>query len=207
MMGERQADAVSRAVQRRGRRFLHRCVSAAEAIDGRQPRPAASGRRLLRRHLDAASSARSERAAALPRPPADTRDRPGATVGGDDPVYDVVRGGKPLVIPIVGDEILRRIAVDEAHLESLRACGPKALLSVPLRDGGEPLGVVTLASKSRAGSTTSTCASSASWRAASAPSSSTWCCRRSSPPSRRPAPKTRIALRPLEATIFVRSSA
>jgi GAF domain-containing protein len=129
--------------------LLHRCASAAEAIEAvaNLVLPLL-GDVCFIDILEGGRLQRSERAAALP----DRREHLRATelarpLAATNPVYDVVRGGKPLVVPLVGDEILRRIAVDDAHLESLRACGPKALLSAPLRDGGEPLGVMTLASK------------------------------------------------------------
>jgi GAF domain-containing protein len=90
---------------------------------------------------------RIERAAALP----DKRERlrgPAAAwpLAASNPVYEVLLSGKALVAPLVGEEILRRIAVDATHLESLHACGPKALLSAPLFGAGEPLGVLTFAS-------------------------------------------------------------
>jgi len=129
--------------------LLHRCASAAEAIEAvaNLVLPLL-GDVCFVDILEGGSLQRTERATALP----DRRERVRATdmtrpLAATNPVYDVVRGGKPLVVPLVGDDILRRIAVDAAHLESLRACGPKALLSVPLRDGAEPLGVMTLASK------------------------------------------------------------
>ena len=129
--------------------LLHRCASAAEAIEAvaNLVLPLL-GDVCFVDILEGGSLQRTERAAALP----DNLRRVRAaetirTLAATNPVYDVVRGGKPLVIPRVDEEILRRIAVDAAHLESLHACGPKALLSVPLRDGGEPLGVLTLASK------------------------------------------------------------
>jgi GAF domain-containing protein len=129
--------------------LLHRCATAAEAIEAvaNLVLPLL-GDVCLVDILEGGRLQRTERAAALPdnlrqaRATAMTRG-----LAATNPVYDVVRSGKPLVIPRVGEEILRRISVDAAHLESLRACGPKALLSVPLRDGGEPLGVMTLASK------------------------------------------------------------
>ncbi|HEY1586295.1 MAG TPA: GAF domain-containing protein [Polyangia bacterium] len=129
--------------------LLHRCASAAEAIEvvANLVLPLL-GDVCFVDILENGSLQRTERAAALPERlrsvlSADV-SRPLAAT---NPVYDVVHSGKPLVLPLVGEEILRRIAVDAAHLEALRACGPKALLSVPLRDGGEPLGVMTLASK------------------------------------------------------------
>lgn len=90
---------------------------------------------------------RIERAAALP----ETRERlrgPDAAwpLAASNPVYDVLRSGKALVVPLVEEEILRRIAVDDTHLATLRACGPKALLSVPLHGAREPFGVLTFAS-------------------------------------------------------------
>src|SRR5258708_35309112 len=61
---------------------------------------------------------RIERAAALP----DKRERlrgPAAPspLAESNPVYEVLHSGKALVAPLVGEEILQRIAVDATHLE------------------------------------------------------------------------------------------
>ena len=62
----------------------------------------------------------------------------------EDPVPQVIRSGRPQVIPVIGDELLRRFARDDQHLEGLRAFGLRSLLIVPLTARGRTLGAITL---------------------------------------------------------------
>lgn len=129
--------------------LLRRCASGAEAIEAiaNLALPLlgdvcfvdlVEGGRLRRIERAAARPDARERVRAL------ERERP---LTATNPVYDVLRSGEPFIAPLVDDEVVRRIAVDDAHFEALRACGLKALLSVPLRDGDHPLGVLTFASQ------------------------------------------------------------
>jgi PAS domain S-box-containing protein len=62
----------------------------------------------------------------------------------DDPVPQVIRSAEPQLIPDIPEELLRRFARDEAHLEGLRAFGLRSLLIVPLTARGRILGAITL---------------------------------------------------------------
>jgi FOG: GAF domain len=61
-----------------------------------------------------------------------------------DPVPQVIRSGRPQIIPAIPDELLRRFARDEQHLQGLRAFGLRSLLIVPLTTRGRTLGAITL---------------------------------------------------------------
>ncbi len=56
----------------------------------------------------------------------------------------VFRTGAPLHFPEISDEMLLRGAVDERHLELLRAVGMRAVAIVPIRLGNRTLGAMTL---------------------------------------------------------------
>ncbi len=56
----------------------------------------------------------------------------------------VVRTGEPILYPYIPDEMLAEGAVDERHLELLRAVGLRSALVVPMRIGGRTLGTLTL---------------------------------------------------------------
>jgi hypothetical protein len=58
----------------------------------------------------------------------------------------VMRGGPSFVAPRVADEELIAYAVDERHLELLRAVGFRALMIVPMSAHGETLGALTFVS-------------------------------------------------------------
>jgi two-component system cell cycle sensor histidine kinase/response regulator CckA len=62
----------------------------------------------------------------------------------DDPVPQVIRSARAQIMPEIPDELLRRFARDEAHLQGLRAFGLKSLLIVPLVARGRTLGAITL---------------------------------------------------------------
>jgi signal transduction histidine kinase len=62
----------------------------------------------------------------------------------EDPVPQVIRSGRPQIIPVIPDELLRRFARDEQHLQGLRAFGLRSLLIVPLTTRGRTLGAITL---------------------------------------------------------------
>jgi len=61
----------------------------------------------------------------------------------DDPVPQVIRSGRPQIIPDIPDSLLQRFARDEAHLQALRAFGLRSLLIVPLTTRGRTLGAIT----------------------------------------------------------------
>jgi PAS domain S-box-containing protein len=56
----------------------------------------------------------------------------------------VVRTGEPLLYADISDEMLVEAAVDERHLELLRAVGFRSALIVPMRIGTRTLGTLTL---------------------------------------------------------------
>jgi PAS domain S-box-containing protein len=58
----------------------------------------------------------------------------------------VLRTGKSLLYPEISDEMLEEAAVDEHHLELLRAVGFRSVLIVPMRLGERVLGTMTLVS-------------------------------------------------------------
>lgn len=58
----------------------------------------------------------------------------------------VFRTGEPLLYPAIGDELLAATAVDETHLELLRAVGFRSAVVVPMRLGKRILGSMTLVS-------------------------------------------------------------
>src|SRR6476661_1802817 len=62
----------------------------------------------------------------------------------EDPVPQVIRSGRPQIIPAIPDELLRRFARDEQHLQGLRSFGLRSLLIVPLTARGRTLGAITL---------------------------------------------------------------
>lgn len=62
----------------------------------------------------------------------------------DGPLDEALRTGRPVLVPAVDDSVLRRMAVDEAHLDRLREVGARSLMIVPLASGElPPMGVVT----------------------------------------------------------------
>jgi PAS domain S-box-containing protein len=58
----------------------------------------------------------------------------------------VLRTGEPLHYPEITDELLVRSAIDERHLDLLRAVGFRSALIVPMRLGDTVLGALTLVS-------------------------------------------------------------
>jgi PAS domain S-box-containing protein len=62
----------------------------------------------------------------------------------DDGIVRVIRTGMTELYPDITDELLATAAVDEGHLELLRAVGFRSVLVVPLRARGRTLGVLTL---------------------------------------------------------------
>jgi PAS domain S-box-containing protein len=58
----------------------------------------------------------------------------------------VRRTGEPLLYPEIPDELLAGAAVDETHLELLRAVGFRSVLIVPMKLGSRVLGALTLVS-------------------------------------------------------------
>jgi PAS domain S-box-containing protein len=58
----------------------------------------------------------------------------------------VMKTGKPLLLPEISDEMLEQAAVDEHHLEMLRAVSFRSALIVPMRLGERTLGALTFVS-------------------------------------------------------------
>lgn len=58
----------------------------------------------------------------------------------------VLRTGEALLYPEIPDEMLAAVAIDERHLELLRAVGFRSVLVVPMRLGDRVLGALTLVS-------------------------------------------------------------
>lgn len=58
----------------------------------------------------------------------------------------VMRTGKPEIIPEVGDDVLRSIARDDGHLESLRRLTPRSYMCLPLQIRGQLIGAMGLIS-------------------------------------------------------------
>ncbi len=56
----------------------------------------------------------------------------------------VIGTGEPVLYPYIPDEMLAEVAVDERHLELLRAVGFRSALVVPMRIGARTLGTLTL---------------------------------------------------------------
>jgi PAS domain S-box-containing protein len=69
-----------------------------------------------------------------------------ARLDADQGIGLVVRTGEPLLYPDISDEMLRRAAVDDRHLELLREVGFRSALIVPMRIGTQTLGTLTLVS-------------------------------------------------------------
>jgi PAS domain S-box-containing protein len=59
-------------------------------------------------------------------------------------VVQVLRTGRPVVVPEVTDELLVQSARDEEHLQILRGVGLRAVLIVPLAVSGRTIGALTL---------------------------------------------------------------
>jgi signal transduction histidine kinase len=59
------------------------------------------------------------------------------------PVATVLRTGRSIVLPVIGDDDLRATSLDDAHLALRRAIGFASLLIVPLTVGGRTLGALT----------------------------------------------------------------
>ena len=58
----------------------------------------------------------------------------------------VLHSGEPLHYPLIPDEMLAAAAVDEGHLQLLRAVGFRSVLIVPMKLGEKVLGALTLVS-------------------------------------------------------------
>jgi PAS domain S-box-containing protein len=62
---------------------------------------------------------------------------------GDDPrLGEIIAAGKPLVVPVVSDEMMVDAAKDERHLGILREMGLHSVIVAPLVAEGEPLGAI-----------------------------------------------------------------
>lgn len=58
----------------------------------------------------------------------------------------VLREGRPELIPVVEEEMLRAAAIDAKHLQNLRNPGPTSYLAVPVRSKGRTAGTLVLVS-------------------------------------------------------------
>jgi PAS domain S-box-containing protein len=61
-----------------------------------------------------------------------------------DPVGRVLHSGEPLLMPVIGDDVLSAAAGDDRHLAQLRALAPRSAMVVPLIAQGRVRGVMTL---------------------------------------------------------------
>jgi PAS domain S-box-containing protein len=62
------------------------------------------------------------------------------------PIMEVVRNGRPVLIPEVTDEMLADAAVDDAHLGALRGLGLRSAIVVPMHAAERSLGAIVLVS-------------------------------------------------------------
>jgi PAS domain S-box-containing protein len=62
-----------------------------------------------------------------------------------EPTRRMLESGVPALVRQVDDTVLRRLAVEEAQVDALRALGLRSLVAVPLFARGKPLGLVSLA--------------------------------------------------------------
>ncbi|MDI1445586.1 MASE1 domain-containing protein [Polyangium sp. 6x1] len=60
------------------------------------------------------------------------------------PAARVLRTGKPLLLPLVTEELIRAHAVDEENLRLIQALGTHSTIAVPLVLRGQTIGVITL---------------------------------------------------------------
>jgi PAS domain S-box-containing protein len=60
------------------------------------------------------------------------------------PVVNVVRSGRPLLVPVVTPDVIDHLAHDESHLEAYRTLGIHSFLIAPLVARGRTLGAITL---------------------------------------------------------------
>ncbi|MDC0742540.1 sensor histidine kinase [Polyangium mundeleinium] len=60
------------------------------------------------------------------------------------PAAEVLRTGKPMLLPLLTDELLRAHAVDDEHARLIRALGTCSAMAVPLSIRGQTLGVLSL---------------------------------------------------------------
>jgi PAS domain S-box-containing protein len=61
-------------------------------------------------------------------------------------VPNVLRTGRPEMIPTITDELLQSLAIDEEHLRMMRELGIASVMIVPLKTRGRTLGALTLIS-------------------------------------------------------------
>lgn len=67
-----------------------------------------------------------------------------ACLGRPDGLTSLLRSGKPVIVPHVGEAVLLHIAQDDEHLALLRAIAPHSFLIVPLIVRDRTVGVLTL---------------------------------------------------------------
>jgi signal transduction histidine kinase len=62
------------------------------------------------------------------------------------PAAAVIRTGQPVVVPKLGDDVLRSLCVDDEHARIIRDLGTRSVLAVPLVTRGQTMGALTLGS-------------------------------------------------------------
>jgi len=60
------------------------------------------------------------------------------------PAAQVLRTGKPLLLPLLTDEILQAYAVDDEHARLIQALGTRSAMALPLSVRGQTIGVLSL---------------------------------------------------------------
>ena len=109
--------------------FADWCIVHVKDLDG-------SLRRLAVTHADRKSEARSKDQDELL---VSLLNAPGSPLAAPGP-------GQSVILPAIGDEMLRAVARDEEHLRRLRGLGLRSYLSVPIQMRGQDLGVIAFVS-------------------------------------------------------------
>ncbi|MDI3290155.1 MASE1 domain-containing protein [Polyangium sp. 15x6] len=67
-----------------------------------------------------------------------------ADAGSPQPAGRVLRTGKPVLLPLVTDEVLGAHSIDDEHARLIRALGTRSAMAVPLSVRGQTIGVLSL---------------------------------------------------------------
>ncbi|MDC3958888.1 sensor histidine kinase [Polyangium jinanense] len=67
-----------------------------------------------------------------------------ADASSPQPAGRVLRTGKPVLLPLVTDEVLKAHAIDDEHARLIRALGTRSAMAVPLSVRGQTIGVLSL---------------------------------------------------------------
>ncbi|HET6512782.1 MAG TPA: PAS domain S-box protein, partial [Candidatus Kapabacteria bacterium] len=59
--------------------------------------------------------------------------------------FEIISSGESAFLPVLSDEILARLAVDDRHLEMIRMLGIGSIMAVPLKIDGRVIGLITFA--------------------------------------------------------------